>query len=171
MSTIIFARIVSLLLSIHSIEFIAVTETLLNDTVPDQLIYKNNYNIFRNDRSYSRGGGVCTFISTNIPAKRRIDLENPSHECLWIWLSPHHLLFSPHPCHRSWPVPKKRKTEDCSIQSNVLLKARAVGISLLSLLDNLPLLEALNKMVVCSHWLHNYKITANTSGNLKYDIL
>ena len=79
----------SLLLSIHPIEFIAVTETWLNDTVPEQLIYINNYNIFRNDRSYSRGGGVCAFISTNIPAKRRMDLENPSHECLWLWLRPH----------------------------------------------------------------------------------
>ena len=77
----------SLLISIHSIEFIAVTETWLNDTVPDQLIYINNYNIFRNDRSYSRGG----VISTNIPAKRRMGLENPSHECLWIWLRPHRL--------------------------------------------------------------------------------
>ncbi|CAB4000186.1 Hypothetical predicted protein, partial [Paramuricea clavata] len=41
--------------------------------------------------SYSRGGGVCAFISTNIPAKRRMDLENPSHECLWLWLRPHRL--------------------------------------------------------------------------------
>ena len=49
----------SLLLSIHPIEFIAVTETWLNDTVPEQLIYINNYNIFRNDRSYNRGGGLC----------------------------------------------------------------------------------------------------------------
>ena len=82
----------SLLLSIHPIEFIAGTETWLNDTVPEQLIYINNYNIFRNDRSYSRGGGVCAFISTNIPAKRRMDrLENPSHECLWLWLRPHSL--------------------------------------------------------------------------------
>ena len=81
----------SLLLSIHPIEFIAVTETWLNDTVPEQLIYINNYNIFRNDRSYSRGGGVCASISTNIPAKRRMDLENPSHECLWLWLRPHRL--------------------------------------------------------------------------------
>ena len=80
----------SLLLSIHPIGFIAVTETWLNDTVPEQLIYINNYNIFRNDRSNSRGGGVCAFISANIPAKR-MDLENPSHECLWLWLRPHRL--------------------------------------------------------------------------------
>ena len=59
----------SLLLSIYSIEFIAVTETWLKDTVPEQLIYINNYNTFRNDRPYARGGGVCAFISTNIPAK------------------------------------------------------------------------------------------------------
>ena len=49
----------SLLLSIHPIEFIAVTETWLKDTVPEQLIYINNYNIFRNDRSYSRGACGC----------------------------------------------------------------------------------------------------------------
>ena len=70
----------SLLLSIYSIEFIAVTETWLKDIAPEQLIYINNY---------SRGGGVCALISTNIPGKRRMDLENPSHECLWLWLRPH----------------------------------------------------------------------------------
>ena len=75
----------------YSIGFIAVTETWLKDTVPEQLIYINNYNIFRNDRPYSRGGGVCAFIPTNIPAKRRMDLENPSHECLWLWLRLHSL--------------------------------------------------------------------------------
>ena len=81
----------SLLLSIYPLEFIAVTETWLTDTIPDQVIHMNNYNVFRNDRSHSRGGGVCAFTSTSIPAKRRTDLENPLFECLWLWLRPYRL--------------------------------------------------------------------------------
>ena len=36
----------------HPLELVAITETWLNDEVMDQLISINEYNIFRNDRSY-----------------------------------------------------------------------------------------------------------------------
>ena len=58
----------ALLLQVHPMEFVAVTETWLNDEVVDQLIQVNKYNIFRNDRSHGRGGGVCAFVSTDIPS-------------------------------------------------------------------------------------------------------
>ena len=37
---------------IHPLELVAITDTWLNDEVIDQLISINEYNIFRNDRSY-----------------------------------------------------------------------------------------------------------------------
>lgn len=81
----------ALLLQIQPLEFVTITETWLNDEVLDQLIHINDYNTFRNDRSHGRGGGVCAFVSTNIPIIRRKDLENPVFECLWLWLRPYRL--------------------------------------------------------------------------------
>ena len=72
-------------------EFVTVTETWLNDEVVNQLIQVNKYNIFRNDRSHVRGGGVCAFVCTDIPSTRRKDLENPAFECLWLWMRPYRL--------------------------------------------------------------------------------
>lgn len=39
-----------------------VTETWLHDGIPDNMIAIPNYQLFRNDRSYSRGGGTCIFV-------------------------------------------------------------------------------------------------------------
>ena len=44
--------------------------------------------MYRNDRSHARGGGVCIYLSENIPW---LDLENSSSECLWLWLRPERL--------------------------------------------------------------------------------
>ena len=41
------------------------------------------------DRPDREEGGVCAYISTNISTKRRLDLESPDHECMWLWLRPH----------------------------------------------------------------------------------
>ena len=81
----------TVLLNIHPVEFVAITETWLNDEVINQLIFINRYDIFRNDRSYGRGGGVCAFFSADIPSKRREDLENVAVECMWIWLHSYRL--------------------------------------------------------------------------------
>ena len=43
--------------------------------------------VFSPSRS-THGGGICTFISSSIPFKRRSDLESPDHECMWLWLRP-----------------------------------------------------------------------------------
>ena len=51
----------------------------------------SSFNLHRKDRTQSRGGGVCVFIADNIPCKRRTDLEDTSHECLWLWICPHRL--------------------------------------------------------------------------------
>ena len=55
------------MLYIQSPDIIFFTETWLQEFFPDSLLDpKNNYNILRHDRSYSRGGGVCIFISKRL---------------------------------------------------------------------------------------------------------
>lgn len=75
-------------LSVNTVNLVAVTETWLNEDIDDNLVSISGYNIFRKDRSYRRGGGVSVYLSENIPAKRRTDLESDAFECLWLWLRP-----------------------------------------------------------------------------------
>lgn len=53
----------------------------------DSVLAIPGYVLQRRDRP-TREGGVCTFISSSIPLKRRSDLEPPDHECMWPWLPP-----------------------------------------------------------------------------------
>ena len=49
------------------------------------------FNLFRKDRVAGRGGGICVDLNNVIPCKRRLDLENPTFECLWLTLRPKRL--------------------------------------------------------------------------------
>ena len=62
------------------VDIIAITESRLHD----DLIAVEGFKIYRNDRSHSRGGGVCAYIPFNIPCQRRHDLECLSFECIWL---------------------------------------------------------------------------------------
>ena len=66
------------------VDIIAITESWLHD----DLIAVEGFKIYRNDRSHSRGGGVCAYISFNIPCQRKHDLECSNFECIWLWLRP-----------------------------------------------------------------------------------
>ena len=75
-------------LSVNTVNLVAVTETWLNDDIEDNLVSISGYNIFRRDRPYRRGGGVCVYLSEHIHAKRQTALESDNFECLWLWLRP-----------------------------------------------------------------------------------
>ena len=68
-----------------------ITESWLHDHIDSNILTIPGYNIVRRDRRDRIGGGVCAFVSSEIPFKRRSDLESPEHECLWLWLRPHRL--------------------------------------------------------------------------------
>jgi hypothetical protein len=72
-------------------DIIAITESWLNEDIDNNILSINGFNIHRNDRSTGRGGGVCAYISSHIPSKRRQDLENSAYECMWVWLRPYRL--------------------------------------------------------------------------------
>ena len=69
-------------------DIVAITESWLHKDIDDNLLSISGYNIHRNDRTFSRGGGVCVYCSQNIPCQRRFDLENPNFECIWLWVRP-----------------------------------------------------------------------------------
>lgn len=66
-------------------QLIGLSETWLNDTVPNQSLYISNYNLVRNDRD-GRGGGVALYIHNSL--KFRV-LEAPEQQSLLeqIWVS------------------------------------------------------------------------------------
>ncbi|PFX29204.1 RNA-directed DNA polymerase from mobile element jockey [Stylophora pistillata] len=78
------------LLTFH-MDIAIITETWLHDYIDNNILTIPGYNIARRDRHNRIGGGVCAFVSSEIPFKRRSDLESPEHECLWLWLRPHRL--------------------------------------------------------------------------------
>ena len=78
----------ALLLSQNPVNVLAVTESWLNDDIDDDLVSISGYNLFRKDRSYRRGGGICVYLSQGIPVKRMIDLESHNFECAWLCLRP-----------------------------------------------------------------------------------
>ena len=43
---------------------VAVTETLFNVDIDDDLVLIKGYNLFRKDRSNRRGEGVCVYLSS-----------------------------------------------------------------------------------------------------------
>ena len=47
-----------------------------------------SYNFIKENRSYSKNGGVAVYILDNIKWNRRLDLENEIIECIWIGKNP-----------------------------------------------------------------------------------
>uniref|UniRef100_A0A147BCJ7 Putative rna-directed dna polymerase from mobile element jockey-like protein n=1 Tax=Ixodes ricinus TaxID=34613 RepID=A0A147BCJ7_IXORI len=65
----------------------ALTETWLDDTTRDgQIADTTRYQIFRKDRSTSRGGGVMVLAPSHIICRRRADLEQDNLEAVFVEL-------------------------------------------------------------------------------------
>ena len=66
----------------------AVTESWLCDDFEDDQVSIGGYVVRRKDTMQCRGGGVCVYVSYQLPAKRCLDLEHPDLECMWLWTRP-----------------------------------------------------------------------------------
>ena len=67
-----------------------VTETRLNNNIPDEVIHVPNFTVFRRD-PISRGEtGTAIYVHQSLQgvARRRPDLESDEVECMWIELKP-----------------------------------------------------------------------------------
>ena len=67
----------------NAYDIICVSETHIDNTVPDSDIHIPCYNNYRKDRS-RHGGGVCCYVSDHLVAKIRFDLEIDDIELIWI---------------------------------------------------------------------------------------
>lgn len=62
---------------------ITLSETWLNNNISDDEIKLDNYVLYRKDRG-TRGGGLLTYVTSNLTAELILPSENPLHfECLF----------------------------------------------------------------------------------------
>jgi hypothetical protein len=73
---------------INEADFICITETWLNSSIPDLAVSLANYLIFCNDRSSSSGGGVCNYVNSKISCRRLRTYEDQGIEPLWMSIRP-----------------------------------------------------------------------------------
>jgi hypothetical protein len=80
---------------LNDFDIVALSETHLDPSIPNSDLYLENYNLFRLDRN-RLGGGVAIYIKNNFSCKRRLDLEHPRTESIWVELlfNNHKLLIS-----------------------------------------------------------------------------
>ena len=70
---------------LSNFSLISLTETWLNNTVSNEDIQFNDFQVpFRRDREGDSHGGILVCIKNDIPCKRRQDLELLNTECLWV---------------------------------------------------------------------------------------
>ena len=62
---------------------IAITETWLDESYPDDSVKIEGYNIIRRDRA-GFAGGVCAYIREDLAYNHRTDLNNINMEDLWL---------------------------------------------------------------------------------------
>ena len=61
----------------------AVNETRLDESIPDELISVPGYNVIRRDR-YRQGGGVAIYLKESIPFSSRHDLARADLEAVTV---------------------------------------------------------------------------------------
>ena len=88
------------LLRIIPTHIAVITESWLHNGIDDNVLSIAGYVIQWKDHS-TRRGGVCTYVSSSTPFKRKPDLESPDHEVMCLWLRPPHLLCLLHYEHSS----------------------------------------------------------------------
>ena len=72
----------------NKVDIAIISETWLNEPIPDQLLNIDGYQILRNDKTNKRGGGVCIYVKQNMKFKRWDMLENSEKETIWVTVRP-----------------------------------------------------------------------------------
>ena len=82
-----------MLKSISNADIVCITETWLDELMPDSLVHIPGFVCFRRDRpSGLRGGGVCVYLNEKIPCKLLHEYEDTSIESIWITATPRKLV-------------------------------------------------------------------------------
>ena len=75
------------ILTLHS----SITETWLKETIHDDLINIEKYQLYRQDRKNQEHSGVCLYVADSIRCKILQDFHSDDHEALWAFLRPKRL--------------------------------------------------------------------------------
>ena len=65
---------------------LGISESFLDTSWPNAALAVENYNLFRADRRVGSGGGLLIYVPSQLPVKRRSDLELEGIECIWLEL-------------------------------------------------------------------------------------
>ena len=65
---------------------LGISESFLDNSWPNAALAVENYNLFRADRPVGSGGGLLIYVPSQLPVKRRSDLELEGIECIWLEL-------------------------------------------------------------------------------------
>ena len=76
-------------MSFLNVDILQINESKLDSTVLNDEVYILGFEIVRNDRKVNRrhGGGVCTYLRTDLNYRIRNDLSNDLLECLFVEIS------------------------------------------------------------------------------------
>ena len=77
-------EIESILVNDHSMDIICLSETWLNDTIPDTSVDIKGYKIHRHDRVGHRACGAGMYVNLALPNRRAHELEYPDIDLLWV---------------------------------------------------------------------------------------
>ena len=84
---------------LHQFDIIGISESHLNNEIPDSDINIPNYSAYRYDRNRF-GGGVMLYIHDRFSCKRRPDLESNNVEMLWVEIKCHSSVAIVGVCYR-----------------------------------------------------------------------
>ena len=73
----------------YSIDCLAVTETWLSCSVPDDVVSLDGFNVERKDRAEGKGGGVLIYVRSKFRYTRIRSIECDDFEVMWISMRPH----------------------------------------------------------------------------------
>ena len=76
-------------MSFSNVDILQINESKLDSTVHNDEVYIPVFEIVRKDRKVNgrHGGGVCTYLRTNLSYRIRNDLNNDLLECLFVEIS------------------------------------------------------------------------------------
>jgi hypothetical protein len=74
---------------LNSVGIICITETWLSANIPDSNVSIPGYNLFRQDRAHTTGGGVCVYLDEKIPCKLLNSCVEDDVESIWLSMRPY----------------------------------------------------------------------------------
>ena len=75
----------------NQVDIAGVCETWLGDHIPDNAVALPGFECERKDGFRRRAGGVACYIKSTLPYKRLYNLDDNTHEALWITVRPRYL--------------------------------------------------------------------------------